>query len=234
MSDDIRLHFMKKSMVVGLLIIIGIALVFVPILLYWRMVFPWHHVVSLDYYYQTKIAAASPHDRDPQNNLAQLPRGHQRFDGVGFNVAGLIQLAGGDDVAQTNNPYPVSVEGIPANRFCHQLHLLHGMTGDADDQTVVAKLVLHYGDGTTADLNIVRGQQIYGWWFKGDGNPPLAGNTKVAWIGENPTAKRHGFRIWVFKTSFINPKPGMRVETIDYVSALTPIGAPFLLALTAE
>ena len=227
-------YFMKKSMVVGLLIIIGIALVFVPALLYWRMVFPWHHVVSLDYYYQTKIAAASPHDRDPQNNLAQLPRGHQIFDGVGFNVAGLIQLAGGDDVAQTNNPYPVSVEGIPVNRFCHQLNLLHGMTGDADDQTVVAKLVLHYGDGTTADLNIVRGQQIYGWWFKGDGNPPLAGNTKVAWIGENPTAKRHGFRIWVFKTSFINPKPGMRVETIDYVSALTPIGAPFLLALTTE
>ena len=72
------------------------------------MVFPWHHVVSLDNYYQTKIAAASPHDRDPQNNLAQLPRGHQIFDGVGFNVAGLIQLAGGDDVAQTNNPYPVS------------------------------------------------------------------------------------------------------------------------------
>jgi serine/threonine protein kinase len=227
-------HFMKKRMVVGLLIIIGIALVFVPALLYWRMVSPWHHVVSLDYYYQTKIAVASPHDRDPQNNLAQLPRGHQIFDGVGFNVAGLIQLAGGDDVAQTNNPYPVSVEGIPVNRFCNQLHLLHGMTEGADDQTVVAKLVLHYGDGTTADLDIVDGQQVYGWWFKGDGNPPLAGNTKVAWIGENPTARRHGFRIWVFKTSFINPKPGMRVETIDYVSALTPIGAPFLLALTTE
>ena len=156
------------------------------------------------------------------------------FDGVAFNAAGLIQLAGGYDVAQTNNPYPVSVEGIPVNRFCHQLHLLHGMTGGADDQTLVAKLVLHYGDGTTADLDIIDGQQVYGWWFKGDGNPPLAGNTKVAWIGDNPTAKRNGFRIWVFKTSFIKPKPGKRVETIDYVSALTPNGAPFLLALTAE
>jgi len=92
-------------------------LVFLPTALFLHFIRPWQHVVNLDYYYQSKIAAASPHDRDPQNNLAQLPRGHQIFDGVGFNVAGLIQLAGGDDVAQTNNPYPVSVEGIPVNRF---------------------------------------------------------------------------------------------------------------------
>lgn len=225
---------MKQRWLVGLLIVVVIVVTFVPAVLCWHYLRPWQHMVSLHYYYQTKIASASPHDRDPRNNLAQLPAGHRIFDGVRFNVAGLIQLAGGDDVAQTNNPYPVSVEGIPVNRICHQLHLLHGMTGDADDQTVAAKLVLHYGDGTTADLDIVRGQQVYGWWFKGDGNPPLAGNTKVAWIGENPTAKKHGFRIWVFKTSFLNPKPGLRVETIDYVSALTPNGAPFLLALTAE
>lgn len=225
---------MKQRVVLGLLIAAGIALVIAPALFYWQMVRPWHHVVNLDYFYQTRIASASPHDRDHNNNLAQLPAGHQVFDGVRFNVAGLIQLAGGDDLAQTNNPYPVSVEGIPVNRICRQFHLLHGMTGAADNQTLVAKLVLHYGDGTTADLDIVYGQQIYGWWFKGDGKPPLAGNTKVAWIGENPTAKRQGYRIWVFKTSFANPKPNMRVETIDYVSGLTPIGAPFLLALTAE
>ena len=79
------------------------------------------------------------------------------------------------------------------------------MTGDADDQTVAAKLVLHYGDGTTADLDIIRGQQVYGWWFKEDDNPPLAGNTKVAWIGENPTAKKHGYRIRVFQNLVSQP-----------------------------
>jgi serine/threonine protein kinase len=229
-------HFMKKNMVVGLLIIIGIALVFVPALLYWRMVFPWHHVISLDYYYQTRIASASPHDRDPGNNLARLPAGHQVFDGVRFNVAGIISLACGNDVTRTNDsyPYPVSVEGIPVNRFCSQLHLLHGTAGGADDQTLVAKLVLHYADGTTADLDIIYGQQVYDWWFKGDDNPPLAGNTKIAWIGDNPTAKKHGYRIRVFKTSFMNPKPGVRVETVDYVSALASTSSPFLLALTEE
>jgi len=225
---------MKTRWLMGLLIPLGIAAIIIPSVICWYSLRLWQHAVNLDYYYQTKIASATPHDRDPRNNLAQLPAGRQTIDNVRFNVAGLIQLASGYDVAQTNNPYPVSVEGISVNRFCHQLHLIHGMTGDADDQTVTAKLVLHYGDGTTADLPIIRGQQVYGWWFKGDGNPPLAGNTKVAWMGENPTAKRNGYRIWVFKTSFINPKPGVRVEAIDYVSALTPNGAPFLLAMTVE
>lgn len=225
---------MKKTLVISLLIAVGIALVVVPALIYCRLVLPWRNVVNLDYYYQARIASASPHDPDSRNNLSQLPRGHQIFDGVGFNVAGLIQLASGYDATQTNNPYPVSVENIPVNRICRQLHLLHGATGSADDQTVVAKLVLHYGDGTTADLNIVYGQQVYDWWFKGDGNPSLAGNTSIAWIGDNPMAKRYRYQIRVFKTSFANPRPDARIQTIDYVSALAPRSAAFLLALTTE
>jgi hypothetical protein len=231
-----HLHFMKKSMVVGLLIITGIALIVAPALLYWQTVRPWQHLVNLDSYYQMKIAHALPHDRDPRNNLAQLPAGHRIFDGVRFNVAGIINLACGNDVTRINDyyPYPISVEGIPVNRLCHQLHLLHGTAGGADDQTLVAKLVLHYADGTTADLDIIYGQQVYGWWFKEGDNPPLAGNTKIAWIGENPTSKRLGYRIRVFKTSFINPKPDVRIETVDYVSALVSTSSPFLVALTME
>jgi len=233
-STKLTMPLTKKHTLMALLILVVLAVIVVPATLYWHSLHPWQHVVNLDYFYQAKIAVASPHDADPRNNLAQLPAGYRIIDGVRFNVAGLIQLAGGDDIAQTNNPYAASVEGIPVNRFCQQLHLIHGMTGDADNQTLAAKLVLHYGDGTTADLNIVRGQQVYGWWFKGDGNPPLAGNTKVAWIGDNPTAKRAGYRIWVFKTSFANPKPNMRIETVDYVSGLAPDAGPFLLALTVE
>ena len=200
---------MKKNMVVGLLIIIGIASVFVPALLYWQMVFPWHHVVSLDSYYQTKIASASPHDRDPRDNLERpnhARAGHQMFDGIRFNVAGIIQLADGNDVTQTNNPYPASVEGIPVNRFCRRLHLLHGTVQNAGDQTVVANLVLHYSDGSTGKCDIIYGQQVYDWWFDGESNPPLAGNTKIAWVGKNPAATSKGYGIRVFKTSFINPK----------------------------
>jgi hypothetical protein len=211
-----------------------VLVVVAPALIYWKTAHLWQHPVNLDYYYQARIASASPHDRDPKNNLAQMPAGHQIIDDVRFNVAGLIELASAQDTARTNNPYPASVENIPMNRFCRQVHVLHGTTGNADDQTPVAKLVLHYGDGTTADLDIIYGEQVYDWWFKGDGYPSLAGNTRVAWIGENKSAKRKGYHIRVFKTSFNNPKPDARIETIDYVSALSPASSPFMLALTAE
>ena len=82
-------------------------------------------------------------------------------------------------------------------------------------------------------MNIVYGRHVYDWWFKGSSNLPLASGTKVAWVGQNPEATREGYHIRVFKSSFNNPKPDVRIQTIDYVSALTPSG-PFLLALTVE
>jgi len=224
---------MKQHKLAGLLVAVGIVVVFVPAVLCWHSLRPWQHLVNLGYFYQTKIASASPHDSDTRNNLAQLPAGHQTFDGVRFNVAGLIQLADGNDVTQTNNPYPESVGSIPVNRFCHQLHLLHGTAQGVDGQIVVASLVLHYADGTTGKLDIVYGRQVYDWWFNGDAGLPLARDTKVAWVGENETATSKGCGIRVFKTSFLNPKPDVRIDTVDFVSTLTPC-APFLLALTVE
>jgi hypothetical protein len=225
--------FMKQRSLVALLIAVGIVVAFVPAVLCWHSLHPWQHAVNLDNFYQSKIASASPHDHDTRNNLARLPAGHETFDGVRFNVAGIIQLADGNDVTQTNNPYPESVEGIPVNRTCHQLHLLHGTVQGLGDQLVVSSLMLHYADGTTGKLDIVYGQQVYDWWFKGTADLPLAGNTKVAWVGQNPVAAAGGYRIRVFKSSFENPKPDLQIKTIDYVSALTTSG-PFLLALTVE
>jgi len=226
--------FVRRYWLLGLLVAVGmVVLAAVPPLLYWHTQRPWQHMVNLDYYYQAKIASASPHDRNPRNNLAQLPAGHRTFDGVRFNVAGVIQLANGDDAAQTNNPYPVSVEDIPVNRFCRQLHLLHGTTQGLDDPRVVASLVLHYADGTTNRLDIVYGQNVYDWWFKGSADVSLADNTRVAWVGQNPQAAAEGYRIRIFKSSFDNPRPDVRITTVDYVSGLTSSG-PFLVALTVE
>jgi len=227
---------LKSLFIYALLAGVIVAVVVAPAMFYWHSAHLWQHPVNLDSYYQARIAFASPHDHDRGNNLAQMPAGHRIIDGVRFNVAGLIEVACANDLAQSNNPYPypTSVEDIPVNRFCRKIHLLHGTTGSAADQTLVAKLVLHYVDGTTADLDIIYGEQVYDWWFKGDGYPPLAGNTKVAWVGENKSANRNGYRIRVFKTSFNNPKPGARVETIDYDSALAPASSPFMVALTAE
>lgn len=224
---------MKRPVVLVLLIVAGFALVSVPAGFYWYSLHPWQHPVNLNYYYQAKMPSVSPHDPNSRNNLAKLPAGYRIIDGVRFNVAGLIQLANGNDVAQTNNPYPQSVEGIPINRTFRQLHVLHGTTQGAGDQTVTASFVLHYADGSTDKLDIVYGQQVYDWWFQGTANPPLAGNTKIAWAGSNPEATRQGYRIRVFKSSFNNPKPNQRVDAIDYVSALSSSG-PFLLALTTE
>jgi hypothetical protein len=224
---------MKTRILIILLIIVAFALATASAALYWRHLRPWQHVVNLDSFYQVRKASASPHSQsqNSDNNLNKFPAGYRIFNDVRFNVAGLLQLANEVDVRQTNCPYPTGVEGIPVNRFCHSIHLLHGTT-DADgteNGIVVASLILHYADGTTNKLDIIYGRQVYDWWFQAsDADAPLAGNTKVAWVGENSASK-----IRVFQTSFANPKPEVKIESVDYVSGLSKC-APFMLALTVE
>ena len=226
---------MKTRILIILLIIVAFALATVSAALYWRHLRPWQHVVNLNSFYQVKYQvkrlAPSPHSHShtTDNNLNKFPAGYQLFNDVRFNVAGLIQLANEGDAREKNPPFPTGVEGIPVNRFCRSIHLLHGTVLDTDSGTVVASLILHYADGTTNKLDVIYGQQVYNWWFQdSDADAPLAGNTKVAWVGENPSSK-----VRVFQTSFANPKPGGKIESVDYVSGLSKC-APFLLALTVE
>jgi serine/threonine protein kinase len=222
---------MKTRILIILLIIVAFALATASAALYWRHLRPWQHVVNLDSFYQVRKASASPHSQsqNSDNNLNKFPAGYRIFNDVRFNVAGLLQLANEVDVRQTNCPYPTGVEGIPVNRFCHSIYLLHGTADGTENGIVVASLILHYADGTTNNLDIIYGRQVYDWWFQAsDADAFLAGNTKVAWVGENSASK-----IRVFQTSFANPKPEVKIESVDYVSGLSKC-APFMLALTVE
>lgn len=225
---------MRWRTYLGLFLAVGIALeLVVAVFLYWRFFSgPWH-IVNLNNYFQARIANATPHDNNRRNNLARLPAGLKIFNGVRFKVAGIIQLADKNDSTQPNHPYPESVRGIPVKRICQKIHILHGTTHSTAFGAAVSSLVLHYTDGTTEKLDIVYGRQVYDWWFRGGDEVPLANNTQIAWIGQNPYAAKYDSRVRVFKTTFDNLKPGVRIDTIDYVSALSP-SAPFMIAMTVE
>src|SRR6185295_8366040 len=64
----------------------------------------------------------------PDNDLASLPHGVQTFDGVEFDVRGIIQLRGLALLTESKarkEMYPTQVKGIPINRRVRRLHFLH-------------------------------------------------------------------------------------------------------------
>ena len=176
------------------------------------------------------------------DNLAELPEGKHIYAGVPFDVGGLIQLNGGW-LKHYGKTYPAQVGDIPIGRSCTKLHLLHGdnYIVDTNFDTVVSKLVLHYVDGSTRELNLVAGEQSFDWWcplFK-SGLPQrylhTATGTERAWTGSNPYIRQWQpeLSLVLYKTTFDNPQPEVKIASVDFVSTET-ITCPFLVGLTVE
>jgi len=178
-----------------------------------------------------------------ENNLAELPAGTHVFGGVPFAVDGLIQLDG-TNMAMFQKSYPAEMGQIAINRRCAEIYLFHGAHWiyGSDFGKTVAKLVLHYADGSTREIEIIAGQQVFDCWF------PLfttgvdqqyfmmmAPGTERAWTGSNPFIKR----IWpdesliLYRSAFENPQPDVVLSSLDYVSTVTGT-APFLAGLTVD
>jgi len=171
-------------------------------------------------------------NEDPGNNLASLPTGRHEFGGVLFDVEGLIQLQG-ECWVKRGYDLPERVEGIPVHHTCERVHILHANSGFGDPLgIIVASLVLHYADGAQAQLDIQHRVNVLDFWAWKLATPTDT-NTVVAWTGESPATKRRGFGVRLCRTTFENPQPRKKIETIDYVSMMAG-SAPFLVALTVE
>jgi hypothetical protein len=165
------------------------------------------------------------------NDLAQLPRGLQKFAGVQFDVRGLIQLSG-SALENLGGRFPKQVVGIPANRKATNIHFLHGAAWDALYGTVIGRYRVKYANGESRDAKIIFGRNVRDWWFPPT-QPQLTMGAAVAWQGSNPASRQLGMAVRVYKFTWINPLPDVEIKSIDFESAMEK-PAPFLLAITLE
>ena len=92
-------------------------------------------------------------------------------------------------------------------------------------------LVLHYADGTQAELPIVDGLHLR---HEDVGTDLGSVGPEAAVATAAPRAERRQPRQpRLYKTTFINPHPDREVHQIEYISKVTQ-SAPFLLAVTVE
>ncbi len=185
---------------------------------------------------------ASPAGND-DNNLADLPYGVNVYGGVPFDVEGLIQLSGRSIISVFHKNFPVEVDGIAIHRRCAKIYLLHA--GDWIDVTdfgkTVAKLVLHYEDGSQQKINIVAGRDVFEFWSPlfttgvDPGYSRMSPDTELAWAGSNRYLKQFwpDESLVLYKSGFANPQPDLTVSTVDYVSTMTAT-SPFMVGLTVE
>jgi hypothetical protein len=168
------------------------------------------------------------HGSTDANDLADLKQGKQTLGGLKFQIGeGLIQLAN----ENLKDQLPEKVEGIKVDAKCANLHILQATGHAVDDDTVIAKYVVHYADKSAETIEVVYGKDVRDWWRGEGAKDPTRG--KVAWKGTNESAKANGSSIWLFSYTWKNPKPEKKIASIDYVSTLTN-AAPFVIAMTLE
>jgi hypothetical protein len=97
----------------------------------------------------------------------------------------------------------------------------------------VARFIIHFKGGRTAELPLRYGEHVRDWWEWPDEPELRATDSVVAWRGTNPLAAASKvMSVRLFKTTWDNPEPDASIETVDFVSGQAT--APFLLAITAE
>lgn len=166
------------------------------------------------------------HEKSQFGTWEVVPKGRQVFDGVPFDVGGMIRLFGRVPPPH-RTIYRDEVTGIPVGRRFEQLHLLHGTGWTTEDGEIVAHVVFHYEDGEQASLRLIYGRHVRDWWHRdllspgGISDP----NSGIAWIGH------HGVGLRLFRTSLINPHPDRKVLNLDIVSAQSAV-TPAILSIT--
>ena len=186
--------------------------------------------IDLGSHYNASLEDSWHHGTMQNNTLENVPTGLVEFDGVTFDVRGIVQLAGTSQIAESSARFPGIVEGIEVRRTAARLHFLHACGWNAPLFTKIGVYTVHYADGQTRHIEVLYGRDVLDWWTPQDvtGSAEL----KVAWTGPNNSLP-NGVPLSLYHTAWDSPRPDEQIESIDYASTMSS-AAPFLIAITAE
>ena len=174
------------------------------------------------------------------NHLARPPGGDQELGGVKFKIEdGMLHLG-----STLLDARPEKVADIKIDAKCGKLHFLHGTCfgggpnkeGDplfVKDGTLIGEYRINYEDKSSLNIPIVYGQDVRDWFFV-DGEAGTE-RGKIVWTGENDRASMLGCKIRLYLTTWKNPMPDKKIDSIDYLGKKSDtVAAPFCVAVTRE
>jgi hypothetical protein len=162
------------------------------------------------------------------NDLKSLPMSRTKFGDVTFEVgSGILQL----DSSKSRKPN--KIEGIKVGRTAKRLHFLQGTRGYTSVDTIVAKYVIHYDNGTTVDASVAYDRDVTNWWHYPNDKALI--KKPAAWEGEHASSSGAAATIKLYYMTWENPKPAMKTATVDFMSLDTGVTlSPFCVAITSE
>ena len=164
---------------------------------------------------------------------AEVPWGHNTYDGVPFEFGGIMELTGMDAARHIGEVFAGRHTGIPVGSAGAWIHLVHGVGWKEADGVPIARLTLHYQNGQTSDLVIRYGVHVRNWWKEpSESDSSLAdANSKVIWSAPNPEPVGRPITLRLYKSSLQNAHPRWVISTLDAESLFTH-ATPVVVAVT--
>jgi hypothetical protein len=162
----------------------------------------------------------------PANTLASLSAGEHRLLGIPFQIGEGVLQVGSTQVADK----PAKITGIKVEKKLRELYFLHSTAYHLDEEVPIGSYTVRYADGTSETIPIVNAKDVTDWWKYPFSKAPTRG--KVAWEGANDAAKEFNATLWLFMSTWKNPRPNSVVKSIDFASTMDTTCAPFCVAIT--
>ena len=168
----------------------------------------------------------------PRHDMSALTPGKQWLQGTLFKIldAGetgrLCIVLRGTHRFTSDKSFPTEIRGIVVNAKVSSLVFLHTCGWPTDRGQRVGHYRVHYEDGETCDLPVVYGDNVLEWNSR---RPRTVLKAEIAWQGETAV----GDNALLFSWRWHNPRPGVKVTTLDFAASDTP-ASPILVAVTCH
>jgi len=156
-------------------------------------------------------------------NTIPLKPGINYYNGVKFDVRGIVQLASNVSFEKSHIHYPEKITGIPVNYLADSLCFLHSSAWESEKGKDVVEINIHYANGETRKLTIRNQEDVEDWWFHPE-NSIFPANAELAWEGSNERVKGLGFILKLYRYTWVNPLPNVEITSIDLVSSMNDTG----------
>jgi hypothetical protein len=164
----------------------------------------------------------------PANTLASLAAGEHRLLGIPFQIGDGVLQVGSTLLADK----PAKITGIKVEKKLRELYFLHSTAYHLDEEVPIGSYTVKYADGSSETVPIINAKDVTDWWKYPFSKAPTKG--KVAWEGANDAAKEFNATLWLFMSTWKNPRPNSVVKSIDLASTMDTQCAPFCVAITAS
>jgi hypothetical protein len=165
-------------------------------------------------------------------DLSGLTPGLREFDGVVFDVRGVVQVANNRLLRQGGGLFPDRIDGIAVGQACRRVHFLVGASRPAAKGLEAARLLLRYADGPPQEFAITNGIHVVDTWASPGPTDPLAA-ASMAWAGTKRGLADNAPTPRLYRAVWENPRPQTRLKEISFVSSLTAADV-FVVAITIE